>query len=291
MLLVLWRMDMDNPQIMNRVRKLAQSENNLRAMKANAADSNTSSDARAALLKAIPKQAAIVKRRKVLLAAESAAMQAETAKHVRRSIETAKVGLHDGRVESDTSSSLYGLQTAEGEGVVPPHMRAYLNEATGNVEYQPWPPGAAFAPGENPMHAYLNDETGKVEYRLEPLKPPATTPPSPVQQPEEGEEFMDTKQRISWFPTFRESLAIAAVVALLSFFFIHNYNPTIGFLANIMRADIYFTSPCPYVSPYDTAPAAPPPGCGENVLPYRWILAGLVLFVGFCWYRERRTKS
>ena len=90
-------------------------------------------------------------------------------------------------------------------------------------------------------------------------------------------------------PTLRESIAIAAIVAVVSFMFIHHYNPARGPLANIMSASIYFTDACPYVSPYEASPSPPPADCGEEI-PYRWVVAALVIFMAFCWYQERRGK-
>ena len=111
---------------------------------------------------------------------------------------------------------------------------------------------------------------------------------------------VDAVKRLSWeearqevrqvldslrVPTFRESMAIAAVLALLAFFLMHGpYYPQLGIIGNAMNNAIYLTTPCPE-SYMDQ-----PPNCGVQI-PYRWILAVLVLFVAGCWYLESKRPK
>ena len=86
-------------------------------------------------------------------------------------------------------------------------------------------------------------------------------------------------------PTTRESIAISIVIALIGFFLMHGpYYPQLGIMGNAMNNGIYLTAPCP-PSYLDQ-----PVNCGINI-PYRWILAALVIFVAACWYYEIHNKN
>ena len=98
-----------------------------------------------------------------------------------------------------------------------------------------------------------------------------------MSEPEVGQGGARPQLRL---PTFRESLVISGVVALIGFLFIHHYNPVTGPISNIMNSAIYLTEPCS---------AMFIDGCDAQ-LPYRWILACLILFIAFCWFWEKRSK-
>jgi hypothetical protein len=96
-------------------------------------------------------------------------------------------------------------------------------------------------------------------------------------------------EKVAWkIPSFRDGLIIATVIAIVSFMFIHRYNPVRGPLANIMNAEIFITDACPPVDLFAQPSETRPEGCSQKI-PYRWVFAGLVLFVAFCWYGERKS--
>jgi hypothetical protein len=95
------------------------------------------------------------------------------------------------------------------------------------------------------------------------------------------------------WPSLRSSAIGAAAIAVVCFFLIHVYYPLGGFIANIMAATINLTSACP--GPYDIDPntyekVQSSAFCGVYV-PYRWILALLVLFVAASALIERRKSE
>lgn len=103
-------------------------------------------------------------------------------------------------------------------------------------------------------------------------------------------------------PTFRESLVIAAVLALVGFFSMNSYNPNLGVLGNAMRGRILVTEWCPvppshdgldfgqYSSVVGQPEPAPPFLCGFSFR-YRWVLIGLVLLVAGCWFFEPKRRD
>jgi hypothetical protein len=112
--------------------------------------------------------------------------------------------------------------------------------------------------------------------------------------------------------TLRNSAIVAVAIAGATYFLIPNYNPRISFFGNIMQAGFYLPAVCPndWVTPqaaqqpqHPAQASAPRPlsdvevGLGQKqpapqgnpfadlipacstILPYRWVLAVLILFV------------
>lgn len=104
---------------------------------------------------------------------------------------------------------------------------------------------------------------------------------------------MASKFRSLRLPTFKESLVIAAVVALVGFFSLHLYYPQLGVIGNAMDGSISITNDCPENSPGGVSfsdEIAPPFLCGMTFR-YRWVLIGLVVLVAGCWFFETRKRQ
>ena len=85
--------------------------------------------------------------------------------------------------------------------------------------------------------------------------------------------------------TFKESLGVAIMLAIVGFLFINPYYSGRGVIGNIVRGEIALSAPCILGSDPPM-----PEGCGAS-LPYRWIVVCLILFVSFSWYRQNRIAS
>ena len=90
--------------------------------------------------------------------------------------------------------------------------------------------------------------------------------------------------------TLRTAFIIGAATAIVGFLLIDNYSFRADILTNIMYGQISLGEKCP---PRDLIPPPSPGSFGEGdcrvfLLPYRWLLAGLVLFVAAVGVVERR---
>jgi hypothetical protein len=91
--------------------------------------------------------------------------------------------------------------------------------------------------------------------------------------------------------TLRTAFIAAIVIAVVGFLLIDNYQPVRDVIGNIMRGEILVWKVCP---PTDLIP--PPPvgyvlDCNRIVLPYRWVLAVLAVFIAGAAILQRRKSN
>jgi hypothetical protein len=107
-------------------------------------------------------------------------------------------------------------------------------------------------------------------------------------------------------PSFKTSLIVSVAVALVGFLFTHGpYFPQLGLMGNVMNSAIYLTDECPprphstyeHTVPLPGTPLykeyqanQPPLLCGA-VLPFRGLMAVLVIFIALCGYIETKRPK
>lgn len=87
-------------------------------------------------------------------------------------------------------------------------------------------------------------------------------------------------------PSLQSVLIVTGATAVISFLSIYNYVPRVGFFWNILHGEIYIDAPCP-TSALDTLVAG---HCGD-VVPYRWVLVGLVAIIAVTLIAMRRNPK